>query len=84
MHSKKSEAIKNNLKLKHVAVFENNQINVELINVDDKHPFYNLSGSDNMIIIRTKYYDKNPLIIRGPGAGAEVTAAGIISDIYNI
>lgn len=37
-----------------------------------------------MIIITTEYYKKNPLIIRGPGAGAEVTASGIVSDIFNI
>jgi bifunctional aspartokinase / homoserine dehydrogenase 1 len=84
MDKKKKIANENKLKLKHVAIFEDNIVKVQLINIDDKHSFYNLSGSDNMIIITTEYYNKNPLIIRGPGAGAEVTASGIVSDIFNI
>ncbi len=43
-----------------------------------------LKGPENMFIIRTRRYDANPLIIRGPGAGAEVTAAGIFSDLLRI
>ena len=46
--------------------------------------FYDLSGSDNVVVFTTKYYKQNPIIIRGPGAGAEVTAAGIISDIERL
>tara|TARA_Y100000991_G_C21974577_1_gene351414 strand:- start:478 stop:2865 length:2388 start_codon:yes stop_codon:yes gene_type:complete len=68
--------------VKHVATLENNKAKVGLIEIDQTHPFYSLQGSDNMIIITSKYYNENKLIIRGPGAGAEVTAAGIISDIY--
>lgn len=81
MENKKINA--KNRFIKHIALFEEEKVTIKLKEIDSNHPFYNLSGSDNMIIITTEYYKKNPLIIRGPGAGAEVTAAGIISDIFN-
>ncbi len=84
MENKKKNAKDTNLKIKHIALFKDDKVKVKLLNIDKEHPFYNLSGSDNMIIITTEYYKKNPLIIRGPGAGAKVTASGIISDIFNI
>jgi bifunctional aspartokinase / homoserine dehydrogenase 1 len=48
------------------------------------HPFARLSGADNMLCFRTKRYDKQPLIIQGPGAGADVTAAGIFADLLRL
>ncbi len=48
------------------------------------HPFARLSGADNMLCFRTKRYDKQALIIQGPGAGAEVTAAGIFADLLRL
>ncbi|MEO7174689.1 MAG: ACT domain-containing protein, partial [Saprospiraceae bacterium] len=48
------------------------------------HPFYGLSGSDNMIVFTTERYQERPLVIRGPGAGAEVTAAGVFAEIISI
>jgi aspartokinase/homoserine dehydrogenase 1 len=68
--------------VKHIATLENNKATVGLVEIDKSHPFYSLQGSDNMLIITSNYYNKNKLIIRGPGAGASVTAAGIISDIF--
>ena len=59
-------------------------MNVQLEAVDTSHPFYSLSGSDNMISYTTRRYLKNPLVIKGPGAGAEVTAAGVFADIIQI
>lgn len=50
----------------------------------DEHPFSRLDGTDNMIIFKTKRYCTRPLIIQGPGAGAEVTAAGIFSDLLRL
>ena len=50
----------------------------------NNHPFNRLQGTDNMIIINTKRYHKHPLVIQGPGAGAEVTAAGIFADILRL
>lgn len=57
---------------------------VELKQVPLAHPFANLEGSDNIISFRTRRYDDNPLVIRGPGAGAEVTAAGVFGDLLNV
>lgn len=49
-----------------------------------EHPFYHLSGSDNMIVFTTERYKDRPLVVRGPGAGAEVTAAGLFAEIIGI
>ena len=77
-------ARENNLKPKHIAILENGNARVHLAGIDKNSIFYNLSGSDNVVVVTTKYYKQNPIIIRGPGAGAEVTAAGIISDIERL
>ncbi|MBA2710545.1 MAG: bifunctional aspartate kinase/homoserine dehydrogenase I [Tatlockia sp.] len=50
----------------------------------NKHPFSALEGTDNIILFRTQRYKERPLIIQGPGAGAEVTAAGIFSDLLRL
>jgi len=47
-------------------------------------PFASLSGSDNMIVFRTARYNSRPLVVQGPGAGADVTAAGILADILRV
>ena len=52
--------------------------------IDKNHPFYNLEGSDNIVLFFTSRYSKQPLIVKGAGAGAEVTAAGIFADIIRI
>ncbi len=54
---------------------------VKLHLVGPDHPFFNLSGSDNIVAITTKRYHTSPLVIRGPGAGADVTAASVFSGI---
>ena len=46
-----------------------------------KHPFYNLDGKDNIVLIYTDRYNEQPLVIKGAGAGAEVTASGIFADV---
>lgn len=48
------------------------------------HPFAGLSGSDNLITFTSSRYNSQPLVVRGPGAGAEVTAAGVFGDILTI
>ena len=48
------------------------------------HPFAQLSGSDNVILFSTKRYSPQPLVIRGPGAGAQVTAAGVFGDLLQV
>ncbi len=66
--------------LRHIASFENGKAIVELAEVDSRHPFYRLSGSDNIVAFSTERYP-NPLVIKGAGAGAEVTAAGVFADL---
>mmetsp|Transcript_9342 Transcript_9342/g.23807 ORF Transcript_9342/g.23807 Transcript_9342/m.23807 type:complete len:369 (-) Transcript_9342:249-1355(-) len=57
---------------------------VELRNYLRSHPFAQLQGSDNIIMFTTERYYNNPLIVRGPGAGAEVTAAGVFGDLLSL
>jgi len=82
-HFKKifSEANAKNCRLKYVAAFENGNANVGLQQIAPEHPFYNLEGSDNIVLFFTDRYPVNPLIIKGAGAGADVTASGIFADI---
>ena len=70
--------------LRMVASLENGVASIGLQSVDATHPFYQLSGSDNMIVFTSERYKDRPLVVRGPGAGAEVTAAGIFSEIIKI
>ena len=74
-------AIKAGEKLRFIAKLEEDQAGISLTSVGPESPFYNLSGSDNMIIFTTQRYKERPLVIQGPGAGAEVTAAGVFSEI---
>lgn len=71
-------------KLRYMAVLENGKVKIQLGSVDQKHPFYSLSGSDNIILMTTERYHDRPMVIRGPGAGAAVTAAGVFADIIRI
>lgn len=71
-------------KLCYVATLENGSAKVRLIKLGKEHPFFSLSGSDNIISFTTTRYNERPLVIKGPGAGAEVTAAGIFADIIRI
>lgn len=71
-------------KLRYQAVLQNEKVEVALKSVDANHPFYTLSGSDNIILLTTERYQDRPLVIRGPGAGAEVTAAGVFADVIRI
>lgn len=77
-------AMAKNEKLRYMAVVEHNKAVVKLASVKQDHPFYSLSGSDNIILITTERYRERPLVIRGPGAGAAVTAAGVFADIIRI
>jgi aspartokinase/homoserine dehydrogenase 1 len=73
-----------NEKLRYMAVLENGKANVSLASVGSDHPFYSLKGSDNIILLTTERYHDRPMVIRGPGAGASVTAAGVFADIIRI
>lgn len=77
-------AKKNNARLKYVAQLENNQASVGLQEIPQGHDFYNLQGSDNILLFYTDRYSEQPLIVKGAGAGAAVTASGIFGDIIRI
>lgn len=67
-----------------IGVIEDGKAAIKLLDVDNTNPFYNLSGSDNLISFTTNRYKERPLVVKGPGAGAEVTAAGVFSEIITI
>ncbi len=77
-------AEKENKVLRLVATLENGKGTIQLQSVNNDHPFFSLSGSDNMIVFTTQRYKERPLVIRGPGAGAEVTAAGVFAEVIKI
>ena len=66
------------------ARFENGSSSVELLEVDSNHPAYSLADSNNIILVTTERYKEQPMVIRGYGAGAAVTAAGVFADIIRI
>jgi aspartokinase/homoserine dehydrogenase 1 len=71
-------------KLRFIATLENGEAKLGLRTVDKTHPFYNLAGSENIIAFTTERYKHNPLVVKGPGAGAEVTAMGVFADIISL
>ena len=77
-------ANKNNARLKYVATFEDGKASVGLKEIPEGHDFYNLEGSDNIVLFYTDRYSEQPLIVKGAGAGAAVTASGIFADIIRI
>ena len=68
-------------RLKYVAEYKDGTAEVGLQHIPKDHPFYNLDGKDNIVLFYTNRYKDQPLIIKGAGAGAEVTASGIFGDI---
>jgi aspartokinase/homoserine dehydrogenase 1 len=79
-----AEANDKDCRLKYVAEFKDGKANVGLQHIATDHPFYNLEGSDNIVLFFTERYPKNPLLVKGAGAGAEVTASGIFADVIRI
>ncbi|NRB59090.1 MAG: bifunctional aspartate kinase/homoserine dehydrogenase I [Winogradskyella sp.] len=73
-----------NCQLKFVAEFDNGKAKVGLKEIPEGHPFYNLKGKDNIVMFYTQRYPEQPMIIKGAGAGAEVTASGLFADIMRI
>jgi bifunctional aspartokinase / homoserine dehydrogenase 1 len=71
-------------KLRYMAVWEDGKASVHLAGVGNDHPFHSLKGSDNIILLTTERYRDRPMVIRGPGAGASVTAAGVFADVIRI
>lgn len=82
-HFKKifEKADKEGKKLKFVATYENGKAGVGLQEIDADHDFYHLYGKDNVVLFYTNRYTGQPLVVKGAGAGAEVTASGVFADI---
>ena len=74
----------NNKVLAYIAKYENGKATVKIEEICDEHPFYNLKGIENIVSFTTNYYKEIPLVIKGPGAGPEFTASGVLSDILKI
>ena len=81
---KRAKAAKAGKVLRMIASLDKGKAKIAMKEVDATHPFYTLSGSDNMIVFTTDRYKERPLVIRGPGAGAEVTAAGVFAEVITI
>jgi aspartokinase/homoserine dehydrogenase 1 len=79
-----AEANQKESRLKFVAQFENGKASVGLQFIPKDHPFYNLEGKDNIVLFYTDRYADQPLLIKGAGAGAAVTASGIFADVIRI
>jgi bifunctional aspartokinase / homoserine dehydrogenase 1 len=80
----KTKAAAENKVLRYIGKLEDGKAAITLQMVDENHPFYTLSGSDNIISFTTDRYRERPLVVKGPGAGAEVTAAGVFADLINV
>lgn len=80
----KKEAASQQKVLRYIGTLEEGKVSISMEMVDITHPFYSLSGSDNIISFTTERYKNTPLVVKGPGAGAEVTAAGVFADLVNV
>jgi aspartokinase/homoserine dehydrogenase 1 len=81
---KRIEAVANNMQYRFIARLSGGEASVSLEAVPSDHPFYSLEGSNNIISLTTERYREYPIIIKGYGAGADVTAAGVFADIISI
>lgn len=72
------------MKWRYVATIENGKATTGLREIPLGHPFHELEGSNNVVMLTTERYNKYPMLIQGYGAGAGVTAAGVFSDILSL
>ncbi len=70
--------------LRYIASLRNGKAKISLQEVNETHPFYSLSESDNIFALYTRQYKDRPIVVKGPGAGADVTASGVFADILRI
>jgi bifunctional aspartokinase / homoserine dehydrogenase 1 len=84
MHKRYESARKNNAVLRYVATLEGDKAYAGPQEIPLDHPFAAIKGSDNIIAFTTQWYSRTPLIVQGPGAGADVTAMGVFSDILKL
>lgn len=79
---KRAEAV--GKRLRYIAALKGGKVSVGLRAVPATHPFFGLTGSDNIVAFTTARYRQTPLVVKGPGAGASVTAGGVLADILRI
>jgi aspartokinase/homoserine dehydrogenase 1 len=82
--SKRIKLESENKKWRFVARFENGKAQAGLEEVNTSHPFYDLEGSNNLVMYTTERYHEFPMLIKGYGAGASVTAAGVFADLIKV
>ncbi|MGD0342197.1 MAG: bifunctional aspartate kinase/homoserine dehydrogenase I, partial [Bacteroidales bacterium] len=78
------ELVKEGRKWRFFATLDNGKASVKLIAVDSNHPSFNLEGSNNIVLLTTERYRDLPMVIKGYGAGADVTAAGVFADLMRV
>jgi len=76
--------VKQNKKWRFFASMDCGKARVELISVDSGHPTFDLEGSNNIVLLTTERYRELPMVIKGYGAGSDVTAAGVFADIMRV
>ena len=81
---KKALANQHGCSLMYLARYENGAAHIGLEEISSNHPFFHLSGNDNIVSLTTRSLYRQPFIVRGGGAGARLTASGIFNDILHI
>lgn len=84
MEKQFKQAQDKNQTLRYVGKLKDNQITVGIQSVPVDSPIGQLKGTDNIIQITSRFYNETPLIVQGAGAGKQVTAAGVMSDVLKI
>jgi aspartokinase/homoserine dehydrogenase 1 len=82
--AKRAGAAAEGKELRYVAVIENGSARLSLRAEGEASPFRSLVDADNIVVITTERYSRLPLVVKGPGAGADVTAGGVFADIVRI
>ena len=82
--ARRQELAGQNRKWRFFATLDQGKASVELITIGADHPSFNLEGSNNIILFTTNRYNELPMVIKGYGAGAEVTAAGVFADLMRV
>jgi homoserine dehydrogenase len=84
MEERRTQAAARGNVLRYLASVDGHGAQVGLQEIPLTHPAWNLTGSDNLIVITSDRYLAQPLVMRGPGAGVEVTAAGMLEEILSL
>ncbi len=82
--NRRKELVRQNKKWRFYASMDQGKARVELITVGSSHPSFDLEGSNNIVLLTTERYRELPMVIKGYGAGADVTAAGVFADIMRV